>query len=42
LAHKVTIKAISETIEEEVSGEQKFHFLCLGKVIWNGTNAEVI
>ena len=41
LAHKVVINTQMETIEEEVSGEQKFHFLCSGKVIWDKTNAEI-
>jgi hypothetical protein len=42
LAHKVVIKTTVTTIEEEVAGEQKFHFLCYGQVLWQGTNAEII
>lgn len=42
LAHKVEIKVASETIEEEVAGEQKFHFLCSGKTIWQDTNVQIV
>ena len=42
LAHKVAIKTPLETIEEQVAGEQKFHFLCFGKVIWNNSLAQII
>lgn len=42
LAHKVSIQTNSETVEEEIAGEQKFHFLCLGSVIWEGTLAKIV
>ncbi len=42
LAHKVDIRTASETIEEEIAGEQKFHFLCFGKTVWYDTNVQII
>ena len=42
LASRVTIRTGSDTIEESVGGEQKFHFLCLGKAVWDGSRAEII
>ena len=42
LARKVLLKTRCETIEENIDGEQKFHFLCFGSVNWNGTDAEII
>jgi hypothetical protein len=41
LAHSVNINTFCETIEEEVDGVQKFHFLSYGKVYWDGDNAEI-
>lgn len=42
LAHNVLIRTNSETIEEYIAGEQKFHFLCFGSVVWHGTLAEIV
>src|ERR1700722_701737 len=41
LAHKESMKTDCETIKEQVEGEQKFHFMCLGKVTWQDTNAVI-
>lgn len=42
LARGVSIKTGSETVEEEVQGEQKFHFLCFGRVLWKEGFAEIV
>jgi len=42
LAHAVNITIPCETIQEDVAGEPKFHFLCSGKVIWDGSTARVV
>ncbi|SFI64324.1 DUF6356 family protein [Planctomicrobium piriforme] len=42
LAHVVSIAIPCETIREEVAGEVKYHFLCNGKVVWDGQNAKVV
>jgi hypothetical protein len=34
LAHKVIIQSLSETVEQPVDGEQKFHFLAYGNIEW--------
>jgi hypothetical protein len=41
LANDVFIKNGSETVEEEISGEKKFHFLCFGKVTWQDGSATI-
>lgn len=41
LASEVVIRTSVSTIEEAVDGEQKFHFLCFGKVNWDGSKAVV-
>lgn len=42
LADKVNIDVPCETIQEQVDGQEKFHFLCLGNVVWNNDKARVI
>lgn len=42
LASGVSMRVEADTVEEEISGEQKFHFLCLGRVLWHGSFAEVV
>lgn len=39
LAAHVCLRTGSYTVEEAINGEQKFHFLCRGKVVWVGNNA---
>lgn len=43
LAHSVRIKTDILTVEEPIAGEQKFHFLCYGKVEWDDNyNATIL
>jgi len=41
LASRVSIRTGSDTVEEPINGEQKFHFLCFGKVVWSGSEASI-
>lgn len=41
LARGVRVKTDCETVEESVGGEQKFHFLCTGRVDFEDGIAEV-
>jgi len=42
LAHRVNIQIPCQTIMEPVEGCEKYHFLCYGKVEWDGTYANIV
>ena len=41
LASKVIIKVNGETIQEDVAGIPKYHILCIGCVVWDGSIATI-
>lgn len=41
LAHEVSITIPCKTIQEDVTEGTRWHFLCWGEAVWDGTNATI-